>query len=178
MDPSIWKRYLNRKQNTYTHIELLSMFFPTCIYIINLVLLHYFHQRSFSPTTCINWSRTLQTKHDELPTTSFQWHFCITFSSVICRTTKLECSIYLAQQHSKKNNKRPIGHIATLRNSSNLKAQLQKVIIKLIKKKTHYLLLTYWMVLWIPFSKFNWNWPSGSGEEDFWYCQCIFPFSL
>ena len=26
-------------------------------------------------------------------------------------------------------------------------------------------------------AKFGWNWPSGSGEEDFKFCQCIFAIS-
>ena len=85
-------------------------------------------------------------------------------------------------------NKRPMGHIAHLRNSLNQLTQMN--IIMLIKRRKKSLFT--WLELngssfestWIPLTprmlvaKFGWNWPSGSGEENFFISSMYFCYFL
>ena len=74
-------------------------------------------------------------------------------------------------------NKRPMGHIAHLRKqfkSINTYDYIKMLIKR--RKKTINFMRIYWFFIWTNLNplhprmlcaKFGWNWPSGSGEEDF-----------
>ena len=135
MDPSIWKRYLNRKQNTYTHIELLSMFFlhvftsSVSYYCITFIKDLFSQKHAWTDQEL--YKLNMMKYQLLLSSDIFLYHiqFC-NLQNHKTRMFHLPCSTT-----KQKNNKRPMGHIATLRNSSNQNAQLQKAMIKLIKKK-------------------------------------------
>ena len=57
-------------------------------------------------------------------------------------------------------NKKPMGHIANLRNSSNQKAYLRKAIFKSIKREKKNISLR------LLCDKFGWNWPIGPREDE------------
>ena len=83
-----------------------------------------------------------------------------------------KCVSIIIQANIQYHNKRPMGHIAYLRNSSNQKSHLRKEIIKLIKKKKPivYFLGIKWSLFvktWFPFTKSGWNWSCDSGFVDF-----------
>ena len=90
---------------------------------------------------------------------------------------KSTCSWPFLKLHYTCINKRPMGHIAHLRNqfkSINMFQQSYGYIITLIRSGRtiiSFLRIECSMFIkpWVPFNqvKFSWNWSSGSGEEDF-----------
>ena len=111
----------------------------------------------------------------------------IAIGHMMSHSWDLKCSFFrmiymyfeIRVPYKKTANKRPIGHIAHLRNSSNQKTQIcawYDYTISLMKEKRHYHLFENWMVLLLKAKtqsskeacgKFGWNWPSGSGDEAF-----------
>ena len=84
-------------------------------------------------------------------------------------------------------NKRPMGHIAHLRKQFKLINTHDYIItlIKRRKKNITKLMRIYWFFIWrnlnplhprMLLAKFGWNWPGGSGEEDFLISSMYFRY--
>ena len=83
-----------------------------------------------------------------------------------------QCGQFACSLLQNRRNKKPLGHITHLRNSSDQKAHLWKAMIKLILKKTLFpsFIRTEWSLFvktWLPFTEFGWNWPSDSRFVNF-----------
>ena len=82
------------------------------------------------------------------------------------------------------NNKKPMSHIAHLFKSINT----YDYVITLIKRRKNInFMRIYWFIIWTKLNpvhqrmfcvKFGWNWPSGSGEQNFIYFVNVFSLFL
>ena len=129
-----------------------------------------------NPPLSRHTTKHLQGLQSSLLNMYWQWHLPILYHKY--KTNLFYQTNSEKTKDWKKLYKRPMGHIAFLRKQFKSIYTYDYIItfIKRIKKTINNFMRMYWFFIWTNLNpldprmlcaKFGWNWPSGSGEEDF-----------